>query len=236
MRCPAQWMFRYIKNLKQPPSSAMVAGTSYHKGLEVNYGQKIESKKDLKESEVLDAVSTEFDSKIVEVEEPKKVKSSVKDETISISKHYHETIAGTIQPKEVEKKIEVTFGNVDYNLIGYVDLITDNGLVIENKTTARTPSSISVDHLIQGSIYAMSEGVNQVRYDYAVKLKTPKVVTLTEQITEEQKAFTLTLLGEVDRAIQNEVFYPNRSNFMCSRKGCGYYRECEKKYGGRVRD
>ena len=47
LRCPLQYMFRYIEGLKLPPKSAMTLGKSIHFGIEGNYRQKIDSHKDL---------------------------------------------------------------------------------------------------------------------------------------------------------------------------------------------
>ncbi|MBI5244050.1 MAG: PD-(D/E)XK nuclease family protein, partial [Elusimicrobia bacterium] len=47
LRCPRQYEFRYMQGLKQPPSGAMVQSKVWHRTVEENYRQKIESAKDL---------------------------------------------------------------------------------------------------------------------------------------------------------------------------------------------
>ena len=47
LRCPLQYKYRYIDNLKIPPTGSLLLGSSVHSSLEGNYRQKIETKQDL---------------------------------------------------------------------------------------------------------------------------------------------------------------------------------------------
>jgi hypothetical protein len=38
----------------------------------------------------------------------------------------------------------------------------------------------------------------------------------------------------VQRAIRTGLFLPNRSNYMCSRKYCAFWRPCQNEFGGEV--
>ena len=244
MRCSAAWKYRYVDGFKLPPASAMAQGTTYHRALETNYVQKIESKQDLPVSDVLDATSTAFDDvfsdEILWAPSEKeegldKVKGELKDQTIGLVRAYQEKRAPRVQPAAVEKPFSIEFDNVGYSLNGRIDLLDDNGNIIENKTTGKTPSEISEDHKIQGTLYAISEGSERIVFDYAVKLKTPKVETLSFTPKSQDKEFVLKLIGLVDHAVQAGSYIPNRSHFMCSRTSCGFFHLCEKEFGGRVK-
>lgn len=67
--CGMRYYFRYCEGIKVPPSVAILQGDSVHVGLEVNDKQKIESLVDLPVDDVLDATSTQFEKKRVEVED-----------------------------------------------------------------------------------------------------------------------------------------------------------------------
>lgn len=236
MRCSAAWSFRYVEGLKIPPASAMIQGTSYHKALETNFAQKIESKVDLPLAEVQDAYSTTFDEKIVEAEDITiDERGELKDEGVKIVKEYHLVKAPEVAPIAVEKPFKIAFDNVDYTLDGFIDVLGE-GIIYENKTSAKTPNEVSADHLLQGTIYSMAEGIDEVEFDYAIKLKTPKLVSLKKKITQQDKDFVLKLIGNIDHGIKNEVFLPNRANNLCSRRHCGFYKNCEQKFHGRVKD
>ena len=38
----------------------------------------------------------------------------------------------------------------------------------------------------------------------------------------------------VQQAIRTGLFLPNRSNYMCSRKYCAFWRACQNEFGGEV--
>jgi CRISPR/Cas system-associated exonuclease Cas4 (RecB family) len=244
LRCPAQWAYRYVQGLKIPPSSSLVQGSSYHKAMEVNLSQKIETKFDLPTQELLDAYETEFNTRIEDVEwnaEEKslgadKVKGKLKDEGVALTSIAHENFNPYINPKEVETPFEIHFENTLYTLNGVIDVVTDDNMIIDHKTSGKTPNAISPNEIIQGAIYCIAKNSNQVMFNYAIKLKTPKTISLPKQIEDSDKEYVLKLLTSIDQSIGQESFYPNRGSMMCSRKHCGYWMKCEEDWKGRVKD
>jgi hypothetical protein len=251
LRCSAQWKYRYVDRIIAPPSSSLVQGKSYHKALETNYEQKIETHEDLKVSDVKEAYAADFDENICGVEwnedEVKEgidnVRGALKDEGVGLVEVYQKELAPKIQPKEVEAEIKIEFANVAYEVIGRCDLIDDKDEIHDHKTTARTPSKdhesgefiLAAHDLIQGAIYSIARKTSAISFDYAVKNKTPKVVQVPVKVTQDDKQFVLNLMGRLDHAIQSKAFIPNRDSFMCGRRSCGYWQQCERDYGGRVK-
>lgn len=243
--CSARWAFRYIDNLVMPPSSKMGVGTSYHAGLEHNFIVKKETKQDEPLGVVLDATADAFDKVFTDEifwtdEEKNKgidnIKGSLKDETIKLTEKYMVTKAPDIFPKDVEKPFEIEFSNKDYILKGRIDLVDVNGVVHENKTTRITPSEISQSYLLQGAIYCAATNATSICFDYAIRKKVPDVKTLQVTITPDEIRHALTIIHLVDSSINTGNFIPNRSSFLCSRKNCGYWNLCEKKYGGKIKE
>lgn len=255
-RCPAQYRYRYMEGLKVPPGSALVQGISYHKALEHNHTQKIDSHEDLPTQEVKDAYATAFDTALsqgVEWNDEERshgidrTAGELKDEGIGLVGEYQKVLAPGIQPVAVEKPFSVAFEGVDYTLEGRIDLIDDKEIIHDNKTAAKSPSKDLVgryipgpNEFIQGSIYSLAHGrnvgENNIVFDYAIKTKVPKVLQVEAAITQEDQRFALTLIKQVDSAIQAQAFWPARTSVMCSRKSCGYWSLCEKEFGGRVKE
>ena len=243
LRCSMQWAYRYIHVLKIPPSSSQIQGSSYHKAMEFNLSQKIESKKDLPLEEVKASYSDEFDNKIKEVDWNDKeksqgidkVKGSLKDEGIKITELAHTVFNPQIHPKEVESPFKISFDNTDYTLDGVIDVVDINNIVIDHKTTGKTPSTISQQEIIQGAIYSIAKNTNQVMFNYVIKQKTPKTITLEKQMDDSDKEYVLKVVSAIDSAVNKELFYPNRASMMCSKKNCGYWAQCEKDWGGKVK-
>lgn len=237
LRCPAQYMFRYEEGLILPPKSALTKGKSVHKGQEINYKQKIETKSDLPVSDVLDAVATEFEALAKETEfKPDEDKGKIKDETIGLAELYHKEIAPEVQPLYVEEEINFIIPQTNIQLKGYIDVVQEGGIIRDTKTTAKTPAQNVVDKSLQLTAYALAyrtitgETENGLVLDYLINTKNPKVMSLKASRTEDDLRRFVSITENVVKAIKAGVFYPNPDNFMCSPENCGYWHECQKKF------
>ena len=250
-RCAAQWNYRYKEGIKRPPGIALLRGKSTDVSISYNMQQKIESHEDLKEDEVVDAFVTEWDTEkgntlLLPDDKPEEQREG----GINQIKHYHKEMAPTIQPETVQEKFEIEVEGFDYNLLGYSDIITDDGIVIDNKTASKSPPSngnIQFDHLLQMTVYdlgyQMSRGkeAKGVRLDYLIKTKTPKIVTVEPKITNAERTFLQKIMGiTAERAtmlFKEEITpTPNRAGFLCSKRWCGYWKMCESDFGGKVKE
>lgn len=231
LRCPMQYKFRYIDELVLPPRAAMTKGKSVHRGIEYNMTQKIGTQQDLKLNDVLDFTAASFEEFAEDTEwEQSDDIGKTKDESISLVTLYHENIAPTIQPMMVEEKVEVDVNGI--KLLGYIDLIDNNGYIHDTKTASRSPSQNEADKNLQLSAYALAYrelmGMPEkgVKLDYLVQTKKPKVVTLEACRTEQDIKRFSGILQSIAKCIENEIFYPNPTNMMCNERWCGYYHQC----------
>ncbi len=236
LRCPAQYYFRYCEGLILPPKSALTRGRAVHKGQEVNYRQKIETKQDLPAADVLDAVSTEFDARAQETEwAPDENPGKVKDESISLAGLYHQGIAPIVQPEFVEEEVFVEIGP-GLNLKGFIDVVQEGGIIRDTKTAARAPSADAMEKNLQLSAYSLAYRAllgrpeAGLRLDYLINTKTPKVVTLEGERTEADIRRFAAIAEQISKAIQSGIFYPNQDNFLCNKNDCGYWDLCHKKF------
>ncbi|MCM8804231.1 MAG: PD-(D/E)XK nuclease family protein [Candidatus Omnitrophica bacterium] len=250
LRCPAQYYFRYVENLKMPPGLALTFGKSIDSGLNLNYNQKKETFKDLKVDLMIDAYEQTYDTEIkntllTEDDDPKKTR----EQGIKLIKEYHKNISPTVQPLQVQEKIEVDFEDFDYKLLVVPDLITIEENIIDNKTSSHSPPQengiyrpSSFEHYLQlvadnfAFLSKYKKESENLRIDYLVKTKTPKVVTVNFKPQKEDNVFFLNILGRIADAIKNNIFYPNRNCMTCSYKFCGYAKLCEAQFGGKVKE
>jgi hypothetical protein len=72
------------------------------------------------------------------------------------------------------------------------------------------------------------------RLDTVTKTKTVQVIQQSHQVGAEDRRFAEALYPMVQESIQDGIYAPHRSGPMCSRRYCGYWRECEREFGGRV--
>lgn len=233
LRCPAQYYFRYIKGLIMPPSASLTKGKAVHAGNEFNYRQKIESKTDLPVSRVLDYTASAFDEFAQETDFEGKDKGKELDSTIQLTKLYHEEVAPSVQPVAVEEKVEVSFDNTEYTLLGYIDVLDDNGNIRDTKTTGRTPSEETIANSLQLSAYSLAhrqltgKEENSIVLDYLVSTKQPKLVQFKAKRSQQEIDRFLKIMGIVAHNISCQNFYPNPTNQLCNPKACGYWNTCK---------
>lgn len=233
LRCPAQYYFRYVLDIVIPPSASITKGKAVHAGIEYNYQQKIETKKDLPLNVVKDYTAATFIEMAVETDFQGTDKGKELDSAVKLVELYQTEVAPNIQPVAVEQKVEITFDNVDYILLGYIDVVDDNGNIRDTKTVARTPTEEVILNSLQLSAYSLAyrqltgKEENSVILDYLVDNKYPKYVQFSAKRTMQDIYRFLKILGMVADNIARQNFYPNPTNYLCSQKACGYWDMCQ---------
>lgn len=237
LRCPRQYEFRYIQGLRRPPSGALVLGSSWHKAIERNYRQKVQTEIDLPLEDVQDCFSDAFDQAFtedVELDEGED-KGQLKDTGVLITTEHHKLIAPKVQPLFVEQEFNLDLGaGFPFTLKGFWDVIERDGTIADNKSYSKTPSQSDLDKDIQFSAYATAyRAIHQkiepgLRMDCVVKTKVPKAVQLHTKRSNDDCRWFLGLVEKVAQAIQSGTFFPNPSSHLCSPKWCGYWSQCRK--------
>lgn len=60
LKCPRQYKFRYVEKISTPPSSAMAQSSAWHATVEVNFRQKMTTRKDISLKKMLEIFKVEF--------------------------------------------------------------------------------------------------------------------------------------------------------------------------------
>lgn len=137
LRCPKQWEFRYVEGRKNPPSGAMVQSKAWHRTVEQNYTQKIESEKDLPLSHMQEFFASAYDEAL-QAEEidfgTNEDPGRLKDQGVDITTAHHKFVAPKVRPLLVEEKFCISLGDdFPFDLLGYWDLVDKDGMVVDNK-------------------------------------------------------------------------------------------------------
>lgn len=228
LRCPRSWEFRYVKGLKTPPSGALILGHSYHKALEVNYSQKVETGEDLSLTHVLDAFSDAWSDRMVKESEilwEGRRPGAMKDQGIDIVNRYHTEVAPTIQPVVVEGWYEKIISGTKF--VGSVDLVDDQDERIDHKTAAQAYNQGDVDKDLQASAHAFAlarPGVHA--FHVAVKTKIPRIQIIKTTRTTDDILWWLDLARAVITSMKTGIAPPNPIGWHCSPRFCGYYSMC----------
>lgn len=249
LQCSAKYRFQYIENIQTPKALALAFGTSVHSAFEKNFSQKVESRADLPTEEVVQEFSDVFDKERENVEKKDLIEDpQAKDVGIGLVTKYHQEFAPLMQPKAVEVKVEATFKGYDYGVCGTMDNLTENKEnptedvdLNDYKTASRKDAEVPMSHQRQGSLYvlmgkAVEDTVGKIKnvnFDYLLKKKTPEIIRRT---FTPDPIHALNMLQRVGEAIEKGVFIPNRDSFMCTRRFCSYWQNCEQTYKGKVKE
>ena len=142
--------------------------------------------------------------------------------------------AGRLHPHAVEQTVQGEIAGVKVR--GIVDLLDTDGRVVDFKTASKRPNGLSADHSLQLTTYAMitPSASGLCRLDTVTKTKTVHVVQQSYRVGAEDRRFAETVYPMVQESIRDGIYPPHRSSPMCSRRYCGYWRECEREFGGHV--
>lgn len=237
LSCSARWAFRKIRKLPDPPTSSLTLGNAIHDVVGENFAQKMETRKDLPVTGAVALYRKAWSERAPETmfredEDPNELRAM--GETLTVK--YLEESAPKIDPAAVEINIQGRIGGVSVR--GIIDLLDTTGRIIDLKSAAKKPTEISSDYRFQVATYIpLTPGASgEARVDTLVKTNKPQLISQTFSLDQSDVDATNRIYPLVQRAIRAQIFTPNRSHFMCSRRYCSFWRACEKEFGGKVAD
>lgn len=220
LSCPRAWKFRYVDKIYPPKSDALIFGSAFHKTLAQYLSVSGESLCDLWEifAEQEGITSEELLERGFRIFEDHEVQEVIEN----------------IQPLPtwIERKIEWRVSGVDVPLIGYIDVITNDHVPCDFKTSSRRWSTGRASAELQplfylGALDQQQYSINhQYRFRYYVFTDSPSIQIIEVQKSPQQIEFVEDMIREVWAAIKTERFYCNPTAWTCSRDYCGYWEQC----------
>jgi hypothetical protein len=252
-RCPEQFRRRYIENESIPPGIAARIGTGVHKGAEVNHKAKYKTGQDEPLDVVQDAAVQGYKDAIDDggvffpITEKSGAKSEIakgKDTVASLASLYHQSLAPSILPRFVEKKILMDVDDLPVPLSGIIDVLSNTNKrekTDENqdlwlpdiKTAAKKWSQAQADSNIQMTLYNQLvkalTGIYPKKISIEVFTKT-KMAAHHQLITERKKEDFNMLIKKIKlmwQTINAGIFAPAQAgSWICSYNYCGYWWSC----------
>jgi len=235
MTCPAKWYFRYLIGLSERTNGALALGKAFHGTLARNFRQKLNTRRDMEAEELREVFAEEWSAALAEatLRDDEDVDELAATGQILAATYVTEA-AGPLQPHAVEQTVQGEIAGV--NVRGIVDLLDTDGRVFDFKTASKRPNGLSAEHSLQLTTYTMitPDASGVCRLDTVTKTKTVQVIQQSYQVGAEDRRFAEILYPMVQESIRDGIYPPHRSSPMCSRRYCGYWRECEREFGGRV--
>lgn len=238
LRCPMQFFFSYVANIKMKPLLRMTKGSGVHKGVEISLKEKLVTGRPAPDSVVEDAAVQDFRQRLQHTYlEDTEAKNLDKDTraVATLAKGLNRESVPVIEPVLVEEKIGVALslpdedGNeIDVDVLAYPDAVTMDARIVDFKVRARkvTPASIQKD--IQLNLYkAVVEAdkgipVSGLEQHIAVDSSIPEVQRISIEKPNSQEA--VQVAAQVATNIMRGQFYPRFDWNVCS--WCGYRRLC----------
>ncbi|MCK4856965.1 MAG: PD-(D/E)XK nuclease family protein [candidate division Zixibacteria bacterium] len=242
LQCTRKHRYQYVDKIKTMSTGALVLGNHFHKGLELNYAQKIRTEKDLPVEKITDYFRKTFGRAInadnVQLD-PTETVEGLTELGCRMLETHHKFIAHTVQPLFVEKNFRCSLGEgFPFDLTGRWDLIDIGYVIVDNKTYGRPPKQEWLDRDLQMSVYSLAfrltfgEIEAGLRIDAVTKAKTPRVLRLYTHRTDNDAKWLLGQIECVAAAILKGVDYPQNDSPLCSPQYCGYWNLCkvERRY------
>lgn len=170
---------RYVLGEVLPPGVAALQGTATDVAVTLGCNSVIETGKDASLEEKKDIAATIFERKKDEY----KIESdddlpSLKDQTIKLVTLHHNEIAPKLKPVSTQEAIKIDMG--DYSLAGTMDLIEENHVIADTKTSKRKYSENAVTENLQPAVYSAlyksKYGIAPTSFRYDVLIKNKAVI------------------------------------------------------------
>ena len=133
----------------------------------------------------------------------------------------------------MEREVFVNVPGVPVPIKGYIDIVTNDGVPGDFKTSAQSWSNDKAAKELQPLFYlaAMNQlGIDspglRFRHYVITKTKTPKVQVIETQHTFDSIFWLFGLVQQVWRAIETETFVVNPHAWLCGPKYCNAWSTC----------
>ena len=237
LQCSLKYRFQYIDKLPMPfKPSGLAFGSVIHSSLDWFHKQKIKGNA-LSLEKLLKVFEADWFSQKIETEIRYKNgetnKRMLRMGKQMLSQYFH---SGQNSPVEAEipfalPLIEPVTGEVlGPTLEGIMDLIEQDHVVVEFKTSARTMDSQSLKDSLQLTCYSYAYGMlfqkqpRLLKVVNFVKTRAPKMVVLETKREKNDYQRFFHIAKQILLGIQSDVFFP-RQSFMC--KDCQYEVPCK---------
>lgn len=236
LACGEAWRFRYVEQIKTPTGPELVFGTAFHKAIEGQLRGEGQALNLWPKAwgEALEGNSVYWGDDMPEEYNNQGVR-------MLASPDIQNTI-GQIKPAKgpdgprIEQRVELRVPGVPIPVIGYIDVITEDGIPGDFKTSARSWGADKAQSETQPLFYlaALNQAGHEVpgwafRHYVFVKTKTPQVQVIEHRHKPSEVFWLFEVIQRVWRGIDAEIFPLTPNGWKCSPQYCDYWSRCRGK-------
>ncbi|MDE2817887.1 MAG: PD-(D/E)XK nuclease family protein [Chloroflexota bacterium] len=160
-RCPQMYHLRYNERVRVPSTAAQLLGSAVHTVIEMFYKEKRDGKA-LDVEAAFDVLDDALDATLHELDEEGRAEvEELRELGYDLVEYYLDEVAPHIRPHLIEERFSFNVPGVDVPMVGYVDLVDQDGTVIDHKTAASPFPADYLAHDIQLLTYSL--GYNALR-------------------------------------------------------------------------
>lgn len=233
LRCPRQWAYSYLEQLRRRPGVALIKGASVDVAASHNLRQKIDSRQDLPRTDVLEFAEDTFRTRVDEEGGASEIdwdggnQARALDSTIGMVDVHMRHHAPRIEPRFVQLELHRDLPS-GRDFVGHLDYVTTGGTVGDIKTGSKRMGQQSADTDLQPSAYAFLHG-EPIAFEFARVIDTG--TRRYEEIVETSRdATAITWFGgmvaDVEKGIDAGVFPPSPGGWHCAPKYCSFWTRC----------
>jgi len=234
--CPLKYSFQYVQQLSKAFRPAALAfGASIHSAIEwLNKARLAGAEPSLED--VYQVFEADWFAQNLDPLQfhPTDTKESLEAKARAMLEVYLAATQGS-RPIAVEEGFSLDLcdpetGEVlDVPFKGFIDLVEEDGTVVDVKTAARATPQEDADRHLQLSSYALARcqrtgEIPKLRLDVLLKTRSPRLERIETSRTSAELSWTARLIERATHAIEEGHFYPSPS-WRCTE--CEYQAPCQ---------
>lgn len=243
LKCGEAYRRKRIEKEESPSNLAMTAGKAFHTGMETRFTFKMDGKYDGDSTAVSDAVDEAMGEDWAEAPiaalwpQPSEADyKRLQDSMADLSEHVFGQYKN-MKVAAIEERFEIKLEGVELPIVGYIDLRTTQGTVIDWKTGAKAPAANSADVSEQLTLYDLAtrkvHNVTPPRMGNIFARMGANGPLVKEFWTEPRKEADFERLTNrfqiLDTALKNQgPWHPAPAgSWWCSEKQCVFWKDCK---------
>lgn len=241
LTCGKAWKYRYIDKVQAATSLSLVIGSAVHDVVEEIVRCQSLSMERPETAELAKAKAQErFETATLSAEDAEKIDEVKSEVSRLVTAPLIQSGVGMIRAKVddagamIERKVTLEVPEVDVPIIGYIDIILDDGTPADFKTASRSWTADRAQTEMQPVFYLSAMGqmgipVNwHFKHIVFVKNKNPKFQTFDSERTPAEVGRLFTQIQDVWRSIKAENYLPAApGSWKCSPKYCEFWQMCQ---------
>jgi putative RecB family exonuclease len=236
LSCRLKFHFRYVQQIRKPPSPAMHAGSTVHAAL-----QAWNLSRWRREPFVIERFRNVFDAQWKTLQADVRIawdgdEDGQRSSSWRALEHYfaQTPITADEKPEAVEVSASADMPHGLPKLIGVIDLVRAGGRIVDFKLVGKTPDAELVVHTTEPQLtcysllYRDATGRSEsgLELHHLVRTKAPKlIVTSLPPAGEQQRTRLFRQMESYQRGLERRDFVP-APGFACA--GCEYFNECRR--------